>query len=666
MTALTKLRSAMAKAVREAKVEVRKLEAKAAAARSVDGFEAVARAKVALRSVAPAPVIPDAAGVRSTSAALTAARLATARVAVPDPDGLRRFLEGADQVYREELGRPLLGDDTEVSGVGSYGARYVNEGWSLDQVRASVRQSDEWREKHPGEAPGAGPAGGRGRNLVSGEALTQAAQAVKDLYREELLRNPDVSGLSHYSAALLNRRLDVDGLRGVLRASDEYRALHAPPPGPGPVDPTEPNPTPSGPTRTGRVRLEGNSFADDQGKFNALGATYMSALWQYQNDKPRLEQTLAEMKKNGVDYIRVLGTVGDYDNADYWDGREIDWRRPDYADSIKGLTDLAYDKYGLRVEWTLIGDGQKNIPREADRFKLVDTFLDMAKGREQKIMHFEIANEAWQNGFSGDAGVEQLRRLTKYMNDRTDVLVAASAPDGFEPADVEKLYGGGVADLATYHFDRDVSKADGHWRPVRQPWEWQYTGGQNGIPRVATNNEPIGPGASVASENDPKKLVAGAIVSYLSGLPGYVYHTRAGVRGDEDFASQAGFSAFTAMKTYVPADLASWTPKNAHWNDAPFKVYARDDRGNLVADRMWPDLPGGTGAVRSYAAVKGDEFFAFPMGVKDRLTMEPRRAVEFDVINPMTGAVVDHKRVNAGEKFELSGDEIFVLKGRFV
>lgn len=70
--------------------------------------------------------------------------------------------------------------------------------------------------------------------------------------------------------------------------------------------------------------------------------------------------------------------------------------------------------------------------------------------------------------------------------------------------------------------------------------------------------------------------------------------------------------------------------------------------------------------VRAYGAVKGNEFFVFPMGVKDRVTMEPRRDVEFDVINPMTGQVVDTKRVRAGEKFDLSGDDAFVLKGRYV
>ncbi|MEW6431369.1 MAG: hypothetical protein AB1730_07645 [Myxococcota bacterium] len=54
------------------------------------------------------------------------------------------------------------------------------------------------------------------------------------------------------------------------------------------------------------------------------------------------------------------------------------------------------------------------------------------------------------------------------------------------------------------------------------------------------------------------------------------------------------------------------------------------------------------------------------MGVKERVTLEPRRGVEFDVINPVTGQVVDTKRVRAGETFDLSGDDVFVLKGRYV
>ena len=658
MSALSKILHRVATKVRQELPAPPK--APAPLATPVDGFDASAPR----RTLTPQPAQLDVSALRQARAASVSA----SRAPVPDAAAYQRFLEGADQVYREELKRPLLGENVDTAGVAAYGARFLNEGWSLDQVRASVRQSPEWREQNPGVDPGPDAKPGKSRNAVTDAQLAQATQSLKQLYAEELRRGIDPSGLAHSTANLLTNGASLEQVRAGVRDSDEFKALSTPstptPPPTGPVDPT----TPGAPVskRTGRVRLDGNSFADDQGRFNALGTTYMSALWQYQNDRPRLERTLAELKANGVDYIRALGVVGDVNNPDYWDGRELDWRAPGYKEAVAGLTDLAYDKFGLRMEWTLIGDGQKNIPNERDRFGLVDTFLEVSKGREEKIMHFEVANEAWQNGFAGDAGAEQLKRLTKYMNDRTDVLVASSAPDGGEQADVEKIYGGGVADLATFHFDRDTSKTEGSWRPVRQPWEWQYVGGQNGIPRVATNNEPIGPGASVASENDPLKLVSAAIVSNLSGLPGYVYHTRAGVRGDEEFANMAGLSAFKAMKSYVPADLSSWSRKNAHWSDSPFKVYAKDDRGRLEADRMWPDIAGATGAVRAYGAVNGNEFFVSPMGIKGGVTMEPRRNVQFDVINPLTGAVVDTKQVRAGEQFRLEGAEAFVLKGRYV
>ena len=129
----------------------------------------------------------------------------------------------------------------------------------------------------------------------------------------------------------------------------------------------------------------------------------------------------------------------------------------------------------------------------------------------------------------------------------------------------------------------------------------------------------------------------------------------------------AGFNSFVHLRKLLPTDLSSWSPKNAHWADSPFRVYARDAAGALVPDTMWVDHPGdSTGAVRVYSAVKGDEFFTVPFGVRGSLTMEPRRNAEFDVIDVMTGNVIGHRRLNAGERFTLEGAEAFVLRGRFL
>jgi hypothetical protein len=146
----------------------------------------------------------------------------------------------------------------------------------------------------------------------------------------------------------------------------------------------------------------------------------------------------------------------------------------------------------------------------------------------------------------------------------------------------------------------------------------------------------------------------------------YVFHSKAGIRGHDEIADMPGVDSFVHLKKLLPPDLASWTPKNAHWADSPFRVYARDGAGRLVPDTMWPDHKGGTGAVRAYGAVKGERFLVCPIGVKGGVVMEPRRKAQFEVIDPLTGEVLDRKTLGAGQRFELKGREVFVLRGQFI
>lgn len=411
----------------------------------------------------------------------------------------------------------------------------------------------------------------------------------------------------------------------------------------------------------GVAQLEGRALVDDKGPFLALGATMMWAAWAYKYDRPRLEANLQFLADNDYDFIRALGVVGDPNAPDYWDGREIDANWEDYPAVIAGLTDLAFDTYGLRIEWTLIGDGQITVPTPESRQALVQTFLSMAVGREHKILYFEIANEAWQNGFPGEQGIAELRALSQQMRAASPNLVAASAPSGPECADAQAIYAGEVADLATIHFDRDISKVEGSWRPVRQPWEHQFC---PEIP-VGSNNEPIGPGSSVAEEQDPIRLVSAAIYTYISGLPIYVFHSHAGVRGDDDLWNMPGADRFAQLRGLLPPDLSAWDAKNAHWDDAPFTVYAGEG-GQLFPDTMWVDLNAPeSGVVRAYGAVNDPEFVVLPIGILGSVTVAPRRAMKFDVIDPMTGMVLASHVLAAGEQISLSGADALLLRGRY-
>ena len=243
-------------------------------------------------------------------------------------------------------------------------------------------------------------------------------------------------------------------------------------------------------TRSGQVRIDGRAVADAAGPFNALGATLFWGAWAYRSDRARLERNLGVLSAAGIDYVRVLGSVG----GTSWEDRQTDPRWNDYDAIIAGLTDLTYDRYGMRVQWTLLG-GAPFTPAGAEREKLVDRFAAMARGREHKIFAFEIANEAWQNGFPGSEGLDELRRLGKRLSDRTGVLVALSSPQSGRAC---PTYAGAGADIMTLHYDRG-SIADDPTRSLRRPWDFPaaYDKECRGeLPVVVLNNEPIGPESS--------------------------------------------------------------------------------------------------------------------------------------------------------------------------
>lgn len=420
---------------------------------------------------------------------------------------------------------------------------------------------------------------------------------------------------------------------------------------------------PRGPVRAARA-----AFADARGPWLPLGTTLFWAPWGYRFDRARLERELALLARNGVDYIRVLGQVGAPSADDSWADRRIDpgWTKTGdcpggggscaaYDEVIAGLTDLAFDRYGLRVEWTVFGSTALT-PTPASRRELVDRMLKMSAGREHKIIHFEIANEFHHNGFEGPQGLAELRTLGRYMQERTSILVALSAARD-DCGAMQRLYADGVGEVVTAHFNRSVNGRAGAWEPVRRPWSLQSC---PGLPALRSSNEPIGPFSSVNADGDPLRIAMGAAVTYVSGIGAYVLHTGAGIRGGGKADRARGrpanigdvpgidaiFRALRVVRERLPADVANWSRFDAAAANPIVSVQPSDE------------LAG------AYGAFHGERFVIAAIGVSGSLTMRAHAPIALELFDPRTGERRAGGSLARGETLSADGLPAYLIVGR--
>lgn len=448
-------------------------------------------------------------------------------------------------------------------------------------------------------------------------------------------------------------RLAVDSGAPVDAVFSDLRVWDRGDPGPG-LEPADPDDPPRGATR-----VVANSLVDDNGAFLGLGATYMSALWQAKFNRELLQRDLAFLSARGFNYIRVLGQVG---GCSYWGGLEIVpvamsdgcggelavW--PDYWEQLDALLELAFAA-GLRVEMTIFGSADLVAGGSAGRLAFVDQMVRHLAGHEHQVILIEVANEGWQTGFPGDDGLAEMRALAQYLADRTNIPVAITSNHGVNSAD--EVYAGTPADIATWHFSRDVGVDDG-WGPVYDCWFLETL---PGVP-PGSSNEPVGPGSSVASEERPIRLAMAAAFAWVAKLPMYVYHTSAGVRHQVAFEDMAGVGDFAHLRWILPGDVASWARNDGREAAAPFTAFAGGQ-----ADRFWPEVGSSDGCVRNIGARKGTLFVTLPMGIRpDGLTLEAREPLRFRAYHPLTGAVVGEYDLLAGQRFTLpQGPEAYIL-----
>jgi hypothetical protein len=328
---------------------------------------------------------------------------------------------------------------------------------------------------------------------------------------------------------------------------------------------------------------------------------------------------------------------------------------PDYWRQLTEMIDLGYDRYGMRAQITIFADA-KLMPRKEDRIEHMRRLLEgVVRGREQKVILLEVANEAWQNGFPGEEGVRDLREFTKFLADRTAVPVATTSNHA---DDFEKTYANSAADIATWHFSRDLQTDDG-WKPVYDCWDF---GDRPGFP-PASSNEPIGPGSTVATENSSIRLVMAAAFAWSAKLPMYVFHSKAGVMGRTmRFEETPAIRDFRHLHEILPPGLPGWRRDDGKQKEAPFTVFAGGQ-----PNRYAPEVAESKdGCVRNMGSRKEDRFVCVPIGIREGgLQIEAREDVEFDAIDPLTAKTVRSAKMKAGERMVLpAGAGALILKGR--
>jgi hypothetical protein len=402
--------------------------------------------------------------------------------------------------------------------------------------------------------------------------------------------------------------------------------------------------------RPGVVRLQGRAFADDEGPFLATGATLFWAVWGWQQDRERLTRNFDALASRGVDYVRVLGVVGPLSG---WSDRAADPRVPHFDAAIAGVTDLAYSR-GLRVEWTIFG-GIDSVPTESDRSAVVDRFMKMAASRQQKIIHWEIANEAWGEGSATPITPGELRRLADQVRRRAPQPVATTAANAGEGGCGAGIQYGEWTTIRTKHLDR-ASADDEPWRYVLQPWQVRLCPPP---PAAWTNNEGKGPGSSVEQDSDPLRLSMYAALTWLAGGAGFVYHSGAGIRGradpsvdrPADWWDSPGFDrtlgGIRASRNLLPADLPNWAGTDCTDREAqrPFDCDA-------------------TTMLRMFCAARGLDVLCLPLGVKGTLRLVARQSIAGTWHDALTGAALGSFSAARDERVSFAGREAAILVAR--
>jgi hypothetical protein len=369
----------------------------------------------------------------------------------------------------------------------------------------------------------------------------------------------------------------------------EVRATVTPPVEP-PIPPIEPpvEPPATGVARKGVPRANHFSVVDDTGPWLPWGTSLFWGAGGWLRERDRTKQNVDWAAGKKIDYLRVMATglkIGANE-------RSVSPKDPAFQSTIAELTDYNYSK-APRTMWTIFG-ATYDAPSVSDRQRAVDLLCEALKGKEHKVQMIEIANEGWQNGFSGDSGAKELKDLAARVRSHLpNVLIATTCPqatDDITPDMIKKYYQNcPAATCQTLHFSRSTKAPDGLWRPTRKPWRESHFS-VDGCCQLCSNNEPRGPESSGTETNDPLLLAMDAVVSWQCGVGMYLLHTGAGIHGTGDPRGSgpeddrpanlwetvnidAICNGILTVRALLPPDLPNFSKFQSNASNAPFRFH---------------------------------------------------------------------------------------------
>lgn len=389
-------------------------------------------------------------------------------------------------------------------------------------------------------------------------------------------------------------------------------------------------------------------FADDTGELLPVGLSYFGALEQRKFYPFQYQRQLAAIAAAGYQFARVLFAVGGHP---YWNDHEVPpheiirddgvripgW--PDYEEQVIGLgRDFA--AAGLQV-FVSSGDLANVFAGDRDRAARWASRVGQLLRVSGVRVAFVDVNEAWQNWVTGSApSPDEVNRyvIQPFLSGYGEPTIALRST-GLEGESTDSL-NRWAGDIVQKHGHRGDYPQD-HTSAVRHARGVFYAG-DGPIPerRVGLESEPVGPGASGTSLDDPEAIALLAAANFAGGF-GFTFHSSAGVRGwlGEAIDEMAGFAAVPQVHGYLPPDLMSTHTVSLH--------------GGLSESPL-TDADGFPGANRvdSVLTEDGRRFVTLVYGEDGYTRLLARVPVRFSIITPDTGEAHSFT-LQAGETLEV-------------